>query len=148
MDNLDWLREHMKNFLSNLPKVEPTDGIFRFASIARAAVTRDGKVALDLVYEVADVIKSMEDRANETEKLALSIAARAVEELQLAEKLIQELDAVRIAAEVWINEARVTIREAAKALTLERLRVKSAEDQLGQIELRASIAEALAVAAA
>ncbi len=143
MDNLESFREHMENFISNPSKIEPLDRVLQFPSApAAAAVTRDGKGALDLVNQAAEVVKRIEDRANETERHARSIAERAIDKLQFAEQRIRELEAERAAAEVCINEARVMIREVAEALTTERARAKAAEDQLRHLELRASVAEA------
>ena len=140
MDNLEWLREHMRNHISGSAPMEATKGVLRFRG-APAPATRDSGATLDLVYQAAEMVKGIEDRANEIGTYARSIAERASEKLQLAEKRIQELEAERRAADACISEARARIEDAEEALRLERSRVKAAEDQLGQLESRARAAE-------
>ena|SRR5271154_4088938 len=94
---------------------------------------------LDFVRRAAEVIKGMEDRANEIEnyaEYARGIAGEATEKLQLAEKRIEELEAKQRVSEVAVSEANVKIREAEIALNLERSLVKAAEERIRQIELR------------
>jgi chromosome segregation ATPase len=57
---------------------------------------------------------------------------------------IQELEAERETTHGHINEANAMVREAAEALRLERARVKAAEEQLRQLDVRARNAEARA----
>lgn len=144
MDDLAWLRENLRNNISRSAPIARSERVLRFPNTVRSAVTKDGEAALDLVYQVAEVIRGIEVRANETEKDARDLAERAIEKLQLAEKRIQELEADRRADEACINEARAKIQEAGEALRLERLRVEAAETQLCQLELRARSAEARA----
>ena len=135
MDNLEWLREHMRNHISGSAPMEATKGVLRFRGAPPAPATRDSGATLDLVYQAAEMVKGIEDRANEIGTYARSIAERASEKLQLAEKRIQELEAERRAADACISEARARIEDAEEALRLERSRVKAAEDQLGQLEI-------------
>src|SRR6476661_3711584 len=46
----------------------------------------EGATALDLVYQAADVFRSMEEHARETEVRAQSLCASALERLRLAER--------------------------------------------------------------
>ena len=98
-------------------------------------------MALELVSQAAEVVKGIEDRANEIESYARNIAERAAERLWIAEQRIQELEAERRAAEACISEAHAKIERAEQALQLERARVKAAEDQLGEIILRPRTAD-------
>lgn len=143
MEDLDWLQKHMRDHLSKSARNERSDRILRFPGPPPAA-GRDGRSALSLVYQAAEVVRSIEDRANEVEHRARSLAEEAVEQLQLAEKRIQELEAKQQAAEACIDEANMRLQEAEEALKAERSRVKVAEDQLPRLEMRARAAEARA----
>ena len=141
-DNFGRLRERTAHRISNSFPIEPSERVTRLQSAPRSAAARDGTAALDLVYQVAEVVKTIEDRANETERAARNLIERAVGQLELAEKRIQELEAEKRAAEASISEAHAKIQEAAEGLKLERSRVDAAENQLCQIEMRARTAEA------
>jgi chromosome segregation ATPase len=104
----------------------------------------DGNAAVDLVYQAADLFRDLENRANENAKYAQTLAEKAVEKLQQAGERIQELEAERETTRGHIDEANVMVREAAEALKLERSRVKAAEEQLRQLEVRVRNAEARA----
>jgi hypothetical protein len=82
----------------------------------------------------------MEDRAHETS----NIAQKAVGQLGLAEKRIQELEAEQQAAQTCINDSQTKIRVVGEALRQERLRVEAAENHIHQLEARAAAAEARA----
>jgi adenylosuccinate lyase len=88
-----------------------------------SAATTDGGAAVDFVRRAAEVIKGMEDRANEIEKYAeyaRGIVGEAIEKLQLAEKRIEELEAKQRVSEAAISEANVKIREVEEASNLVR----------------------------
>jgi len=117
-----------------------TERVLSFPS----STARDGNAAVDLVYQAANLVRDLENRANENAKYAQNLAERAVEKLQLAGERIQELEAERETTQGHINEANVMVREAAEALRLERSRVKAAEERLRQLEVRVRNAEARA----
>jgi chromosome segregation ATPase len=120
-----------------------TERVLRFPS-SPPSTTQNGKVAVDLVYQAAELVRDIENRSNETTKHAQSLAERAVEKLRDAEERIQELEAERRATQDYISEANVMVREAAEAVKRERSRVKAAEEQLRELELRTRDAEARA----
>jgi chromosome segregation ATPase len=139
MNDMEWL-----DHVSDTGPIAPTEGVDALAS----AATRDGGVALDFIRQAAEVLRGIEDRAYETERHVRGIAEEAIEKLQLAEKRIEELKAKQRVSEAVISEANVKIREAEEALNLERSLVKTAEDRIRQIELRATEAEAQAAESA
>jgi len=96
--------------------------------------TAHSEAALGLVYQAAQVVKGIEDSANETK----NIAERALEQLQLAQERILELEAEQRAAQACIKDAQVKIREAREALELERLRADAAESQRYELEPQAT----------
>jgi hypothetical protein len=130
MGDMDWPH----NIFESGP-FAPTERVGAF----RSAATSDGGAALDFVRRAAEVIKGIEDRANEIEKYAeyaRGIAGEAIEKLQLAEKRIEELETKQRVSETAVSEANVKIREAEEALNLEKSFVKVAKDRIRQIELR------------
>jgi len=143
MDNLEWLHKHGR---TQLPYSSPTDRNDPMLS-SNAPPGNEGKVgriALDLVYHAAEVVKSIEDRASDVETRARTLADEATERLKLAEKHIQELEAKQRAADAYISEANVKLQEAAEALKTERARVIAAERQLPVLEMRVKTAESRA----
>ncbi len=145
MEDLDWLQKHMRDHLSKSARNERGDRVLRFPGAPPSAAARDGRTALSLVYQAAEVVRSIEDRANEVESRARSLAEEAIEQLRLAEQRIEELETKQRAAETCIDEANVRLQEADEALKIERSRVKAAEDQLPRLEMRARAAEARAI---
>jgi hypothetical protein len=143
MDNLEWLHKHMQNHLSNSAQIEPADRVLSFPSTP-SNTNRDGATALDLVYQVAEVVRSIENRANDFESHARGLAREATERLQRVEKHNQDLEAKLRSAEACINKAHLMLQEAGEALKKERVRVEAAENQLPQVEMRARSAEARA----
>jgi hypothetical protein len=93
-----------------------------------------GKTALNLVYQAAEVLSSIEDHAREAEARAYSICKSAAEGLNLAEKRIE-------AAECARREADCKLLETSKALKQALSRVEAAEDKLTALEFRAQAAE-------
>ena len=135
MEKLE-MRNHISKAL-----IEPTEVGLVFPCSPRTAFTSDGGAALDLVYQAAEAVRDIEDRAYETEQHARALAERAVEKLRVAEECIRYLEAEQRAA-----EARIQM--AGKALRLERSRVAAAENKLRQLEVRAGMTELHASAGA
>ena len=120
--------------------IELSEGLLRFPSTPPSTTTRGCGAALDLVYQVAEVIQGIENHANEAEKSF----ANAVQTLQTREKRIEELEKELQSAQACISHARVKIRESDEALKIERSRLEAAERRMCQIEVRARTAEAQA----
>jgi hypothetical protein len=57
-----------------------TERVLNFPS----STARDGNTAVDLVYQAANLVRDLENRANENAKYAQSLAEKAVEKLQQA----------------------------------------------------------------
>jgi chromosome segregation ATPase len=144
MDKLEWLHKHMRDHLSNSARIEPDDTVLNFPNVPSATTSRDGGTALDLVYQAAEMIRSIENRANEFESRARGLAEEATEKLKRAERHIQDLEVQQRAAETCIQQAHLKLQEAGEALKRERARVQTAENRLPQLEMRARSAEARA----
>src|SRR5258706_6984571 len=104
-------------------------------SVYRPSSPDLGATALNLVYQAAEVLSSMEDHARETEARAHSICKSAAESLNLAEKRIEAAERAR-------READRKLLEASRALEQAQSRIEAAEDQLTAVEFRAQAAEA------
>jgi hypothetical protein len=141
MDNLHRFRDRLEDQLCELVAIEGAEKVRRLPGLQRITTTENGGKALDLIYHAAEVLRGIEDRASETEKHAKSIAQRAIERLELAQRRLTELDMEKRAIEDSAAEAHLKIQQMQEALHLERLRVKAAEDLAEQTELRAEVAE-------
>jgi len=130
--------------LYDLPPIAPSEGVLHFPSTPPSTATRGCGAALDLVYQAAEVIKGIENHANEAEKYARGVADNALRKLQLAEKRIEELETELQSAQACISEARVKIKESDEARKVERSCLEAADRQICQIEMRARTAEAQA----
>jgi hypothetical protein len=144
MDNFERLRTRLERQLSSTTPAAAAENVRSLPSLNKLASSSEGEKALDLIYRAAEVLRSVEDHANDTERRAKGIAEKAIEKLELAERRIIELEMEKKAAEECIAEANARIREAEDSLLIERSRVKSAEDQTAHIESRAKVAEARA----
>jgi len=111
----------------NVPRVPP------------ASTPDKGATALDLVYQAADVFRSMEEHARETEARAQSICASTLERLRLAE---MRAEAAERAQRELIITAEQKLQGACRALEQAQSCIEAQKDKLTAVELRAEIAEA------
>ena len=100
-------------------------------SFVRPSAPDCGATALNLVYQAAEIVSSIENHARETEARARSLCVSAVERLKGAERARLEI----------INEAYCKLQEAAGALKDAQSRIAAAEDKLTGVEFRAQAAE-------
>ena len=108
-------------------------------SFAPPSIPDSGTTALNLVYQAAEVFRSMEDHARETEALAQSLCKSALERLKLAETRTAAAERAR---RELIAEAESKLQDASRALKQAQSRIVAAEDQLTAMEFRAQAAEA------
>jgi uncharacterized protein involved in type VI secretion and phage assembly len=107
-------------------------------SFARASARDQGSIALDLVYQAAEVFRGMEDRARETEARAQSMFKSAAEGLKFAE---QRAEAAERDRRETIDEADRRLQDASRALKQAESRITVAEDHAAAAEFRAQAAE-------
>jgi hypothetical protein len=98
-----------------------------------------GATALDLVYQAADVFRTMEEHARETEARAQSLCTNALERLRLAEL---RADAAERAQRDFIVTAEHKLQDACRALQQAQSCIEAQKDKLAAAELRAEVAEA------
>jgi hypothetical protein len=104
-------------------------------SFASPSAPDKGATALDVVHQAADVFRSMEKHARETEARAQKLCRSAMEKLRLAEMRAE-------AAERAQRELIVKLQDACRALEQAKSRIETQEDKLTAAELRARVAEA------
>jgi hypothetical protein len=108
-------------------------------SFPRPAASSPGAIALELVYQAADVFRGMEERARETEARAQALCRNAAEKLRLAEMRAETAE--RMQREL-IVDAEHKLQDASRALEQAQSRIEAQQDQLIAIEFRAQAAEA------
>ncbi len=143
-----WLRERMRNHIDPADSIEMPDNVFRIPNAPAAQTIYDGgQAALDLIDQVADLIRGIEEHAAQRELRARHLAQDAVEKLHAAEAHIQSVEAERRAVEAGMNEANMRLQELEKTLKRTETRIAAAEAQLSAAELQASAAESRAIKA-
>ena len=141
--DMEWLQEHMRKHVSgNSASVSSIDehSNFRYGPLKSSART-ERTSAIDLVYQAADAIRDTEEHATAIEANAQSLAKRAIEELQGAERRIQAAETARRAAEAQIGEANARIQQAERVLEMAESRIQALEVERANAELRAKAAE-------
>jgi hypothetical protein len=103
--------------------------------------------ALQLVHQLADVIRSKEDQAADMEARAQTLAQCAVDKLNLAETRLQSAEITRNALEADLRESNAKVEVFEGALKHIEVRVCTMEAQLAGAVLRAKVAETRAVEA-
>jgi DNA repair exonuclease SbcCD ATPase subunit len=109
--------------------------------------TNEGQVALDLVYQAAEMIQRLEAGAVELEARARSAMEHAAEKLQAAERCIKVLEADRLAVEKRLHETDRRAQDAENTLQETQSRLATAEAQLYAMEMRVNTAESHALRA-
>jgi hypothetical protein len=108
-------------------------------SFARPSVPDSGATALNLVFQAADVFRSIEDHARETEARAQSLCKSALERIRFAE---MRTEAAERAQRELITAAECKLQDASRALNQAQSRIEATEDRLTAVEFRAQAAEA------
>jgi hypothetical protein len=106
---------------------------------APASAPDKGATALDLVYQAADVFRSMEEHARETEARAQSLCTSALEKLRLAEI---RTEAAERAQREFVITTEHKLQDACRALQQAQSCIEAQKDKLTAAELRADVAEA------
>ena len=151
----DWLRERMREFVTNSNAVNSGDNILNFRHQTSSA-KNPGAAALDLVYQAAELIGDVENFAAEREAHAELLANQAIEKLKIAEERVRSADLARRAAEadvtafkervekefnVKLQEIENAMEQAASRLAATEAQLTAAEQQANAAELRATEAE-------
>src|ERR1700751_2969228 len=92
-----------------------------------ASAPDKGAAALDLVYQAADVFRSMEKHARETEARAQSLCTNALERLRLAEMRAEAAE--RAQREVTITAER-RLQDSGRAVEQARSSIEAQKEKL------------------
>jgi hypothetical protein len=144
---MGWPREQMQECIESPELTEPGLGnVFRFHHAALPAEREDtdqdhGPAALQLVYQLADVVRSREEHAAQVEARAQALGKRALDELNLAEERLRATEVSRNAAEAALEKANATLHEFEATLKHTGARIAAAETQLSDALRRAKTAE-------
>jgi SMC interacting uncharacterized protein involved in chromosome segregation len=138
------LRGQTREHIASLKSAESApEKILRFRAPTRGicAEQEDRPAALQLVYQLADVIRTKEDHAAGIEAQAQELVQRAIDELNFSRARLRSAETARIAAEAGIKEANTKIEEFEGMLKYLETRIAAAETQLSSAILRANAAE-------
>lgn len=105
----------------------------------RPSLIGGAQTALNLVHQAAEVFRSMEDHARETEARARALCQSAAEKLRLADV---RTDAAERAQRELVIETERKLQDASRALAQAQSRIQAQEDKLTAAEFRAQAAEA------
>jgi len=108
-------------------------------SFAPPSAPDKGATALDLVYQAADVFRSMEKGAREAEARAQSLYMSALEKLRLAE---MRAEAAEQGRRELVATAERKLQDACRALEQAQSCIEAQKDKLTAVEFRAEVAEA------
>jgi exonuclease VII large subunit len=146
--HMDCLREYMRNDIDNcgVPKSEEN-----VVSIRRPidSKTSPGAAALDVVYQIAELIRDVDNYAAERHARAEMLAQQAIEKLKIAHDRVQSAESGRLAAEAEIKkfserlekELSVRLQDVEIAMEQTASRMAATEFQLSAAEQRARAAE-------
>jgi chromosome segregation ATPase len=143
------LEQHMRDCIRNSASIDSTENLLRFPRGGAGSSQYDSTgAALRLVSQVAESIRNIQDRANESEARTKTMAEKAVEQLHLADARIQSAEEARRVAEENLYKISIRLEEAETELirTISRIatadaQLSSAEDRLRASDMRATNAE-------
>ena len=121
-----WLRECIQ-VSDQVEGSEQEENVVAFPRGRIGRTRNEGQSALDLVYQAAEVVASLQDRARQIEARAQSLCRDAVEKLRLAERRTE-------AAENALNVAESRVASAEARLTAAELRASKAENRARELD--------------
>jgi chromosome segregation ATPase len=141
---MDRVRKHMLEQFENALSGDQARNVVQFSADATQQRTSS---ALDLVSQVASIIRGLQERAAETEARARALAESALERLRQAETRINDAETARARAEDTTARLGARLQEAERELERTQARTVAAENKLGDAEHRVWSAEARAIQA-
>ena len=128
----------------NAPASDPAHNVVQFSAETTQQYTSS---ALDIVSQVASIIRGLQEQAAETEARARALAQSALERLRQAETRINDAETARARAEDTMVRLTARLQEAERELERSHARIVSAENTLAGAERQVRIAEARAMQA-
>jgi chromosome segregation ATPase len=128
----------------NAPSGDHAQNVVQFSA---DTTQRRTSSALDLVSQVASVIRGLQERAAETEARARALAESAIERLRQAETRINDAETARAQAEDTMAMLSARLQETERELERTQARIVAAENKLADAEHQVRGAEARAIQA-
>jgi hypothetical protein len=137
MGSLDRIYEKRSEYVSfeSGPTETKERGVRLLSSTQTANMRRGNSAALELVYQVAEIIEGVENQAAEIEKTSY-------QQLQFKQKCIEELETELRTAQLQISETRAKLKELEEVARAGEARLEAAENRMSELETRAETAEA------
>jgi hypothetical protein len=124
-------RQHVKGRSGEPASSEPSEHV-----VPRRTIEADGTAVPALVYQAAELMRNLEDRATDTERQAQAIVLQAIEDLKLAKDRVCSAEAQQEVSLAALKEANVKVQEIEGEL-------RRSDALLAAYELRLSTAERL-----
>jgi hypothetical protein len=150
MDNehATWLREHMRDYISNPNVATSVENILSFKHQSHSA-KNPGATVLDLVYQAAELFGDLDKYAAERHARAEVLCSQAIEKLKIADDHVRSAESARRAAEAEIEqfsdrvekEVSIKVQEIEKAIEQMAAGIVATEARLSAAEQRARNAE-------
>jgi chromosome segregation ATPase len=137
-------REHILEQFENAPSGDHAQNVLQFSADTTQHRTSS---ALDLVSQVASIIRGVQERAAETEARARALAESALDRLRQAETRINDAETARARAEDTMVGLSARLQEAERELERTHARTVASENKLADAEHRVRSAEARAIQA-
>jgi chromosome segregation ATPase len=137
-------REHMLGQFENAASGDHAQNVVPFSADTTQQRTSS---ALDLVSQVASIIRGLQERAAETEARARALAESALERLRQAETRTNDAETARARAEDMMARLSARLQEAERQLERTQGRIIAAENKLAEAEHQVRSAEARAIQA-
>lgn len=128
-----WLRECVQ-VTDQDQGPEQDEHVFAFPRRSVEPIRNDGQSAIDLVYQAAEVVGNLQDRARQTEIRAQTLCRSALEKLRVAERRTE-------AAEKALNIAESRVASAEARLSAAELRAKKAETRASELDQALTLIE-------
>jgi chromosome segregation ATPase len=128
---MDRVREHMLEQFENALSGDHAQNVVQFSTDTTQQRTSS---ALDLVSQVASIIRALQERAAETEARARALAESALERLRQAETRINDAETARARAEETTARLGARLQEAERELEHTQARTVAAENKLADAE--------------
>ena len=128
-----WLKECIQ-VTDQDQELEESENVLPFSRERTEPVRNDGRSAIDLVYQAAEVVGNIQNHARQTEIRAETLCRNALDKLRSAETRAQ-------AAENALNVSESRIASAEAKLSAAELRAKNAETRARELDQALSLIE-------
>jgi predicted nucleic acid-binding Zn-ribbon protein len=125
------LREHTLEQFENAPSGDHAQNVVQLSADTTQQRTSS---ALDLVSQVASIIRGLQERAAETEARARAFAESALERLRQAETRTNDAETARAQAEDTMTSLSARLQKAERELERSHARIVTAENKFADAE--------------